>query len=100
MGDGNNRRSNMTATAAAATIAVGVAAGYGLYKAVEWLFSSDKPQENKPHENTANFYREQLRLPMIRRPEPITPHAFLRNQIIHVVNTVEQCRYSVRHLRT
>ncbi|XP_055312173.1 exonuclease 3'-5' domain-containing protein 2-like isoform X1 [Sitodiplosis mosellana] len=105
-GGGNRRDTNLTATAAVATIAAGVAAGYALYRGVEWLLGSNESQENQPHQNhphqqnQPNPYREQLRLPMIRRPQPITPHRFLRNQVIHVVNTVEQCQYSMKELKT
>lgn len=93
----NKRENNLTATATVAVVAAGVAVGYGVYRAVEWLFSS-KP--NQPYQNRPNQYREQLRLPVIRRPPPNTLHACIQNQVIHVVNTVEQCRYSMKQLKS
>lgn len=103
-GGGNKRDSNLTATAAVATIAAGVAAGYALYRGVEWLFSSNESQSNQPHQNQPqqnqfNSYRDELRVPLIRRPQAITHHQFPQELVIHVVNTVEQCQYSMRELK-
>lgn len=83
---GNNNNRNVAATVAG--VAVGAAAVYGAFKLFESMFGSEEPQQNRLHDN-----------PM-KRPEQFYQNHFRRNQEVHVVNTVEECRYSMEQIKS
>ncbi|XP_055312171.1 exonuclease 3'-5' domain-containing protein 2-like [Sitodiplosis mosellana] len=85
----NNNNNRPSVAAAATTVAIGAAVGYGAYKLFESFFGSNEPQQNQPNRNDDQI--------LYQRPQQIS-----RNQFgeIYVVNTVEECRYSMRQLKT
>lgn len=90
----NNLRPSVVTTAA--TVGLGVAVGYGAYKLFESMFGS-----NEPHQNQSNGSNDDDSQMLFQRPQIIiNRNRFGKNQEIHVVNTVNECRYAMRQLKT
>lgn len=78
----------------AAKVGLGVAVGYGAFKLFESMFGS-----NEPHQNQSNRSNDNDSQMLFQRPQIINRNQFGKNQEIHVVNTVNECRYSMRQLK-
>lgn len=87
-----NRRDNITKTAA--TVAIGAAVGYGCYKLFETFFNSNE----EPHTSDVSNHR-------VAQPRPLPfrssfPPSFPKNPKIYLIDDVEECRYAIREIKS
>lgn len=98
MSRGNSGSNNNDIAATAATVAIGAAAVYGACKLFGSLFGSDEPpQQQRQPNNDRSAYSLESQMHSSSRPQM---YKCQPNQDIYVVNTVEQCRYSIRELKS
>lgn len=76
-----------------ATAALGAAVGYGCYKLFETFFNS-----NTPHTSNQSNHR-------VIQPRPITfrsslPHSFPRESKIYLIDSMDECQYAIRELKS
>lgn len=87
-----NRRENITKTAA--TVALGAAVGYGCYKLFETFLNSNE----EPH--TSNPTEQRMIQP---RPLPFCssfPPSFPKDLKIYLIDDMEECRYAIRQIKS
>lgn len=90
----NNNKSSIAKTTA--TLAVGAAVGYGAYKLFESVFGSSEPETS--HRMLLNSNRSEERTNY--NLEPKSPPFSLSQKDVHVVDTIEKLRYSLKPLKS
>lgn len=86
-----NQRDDVAKTAA--TLALGAAVGYGCYKLFETFFNSNEPHtSNQPNVGVIQPRPIPFRSPL--------PHSFPRDSKIYLIDSMDECRYAMRELKS
>lgn len=89
-----NQRDDIRSTVA--TVALGAAVGYGCYKLFEKLFNSNEPHSTNSS-NPSNLRVVQPRAIPFRSS---LPRSFPKDSKIYVIDSIEECRYAMRELKS
>lgn len=90
----NNNKSSIAKTTA--TLAIGAAVGYGAYKLFESMFGSSEPEAS--HQMLLNSDKRKDRTNYSL--EPKSPPFSISQKDVHVVDTIEKLRYSLKPLKS
>lgn len=76
-----------------ATVALGAAVGYGCYKLFGTLFNSNEPHTANPSNDG------------VVQPRPIAfrsslPHSFPKDSKIYLIDSMDECRYAMKELKS
>lgn len=93
----NNNNDDPNVGAVVATVAIGAAAVYGAFKLFGSMFDSNEPGQSNSVRIQGRPHQQLSLDSSMDRPQI---YSFRRNQEIHLVNTVKECRYSMRELKS